>query len=208
MDKFYEFCLDDYAAPSCTSGYKYYYGTKEHFRKLLEKITAKGRTIKEAEIFQEFCNGNNQVMNVAGFTNVRFAKTVNILAEKRIDTHKKETYRYINPYGFPYDLRMEYVENHVLLLKSGKRYVIAYYSFMKNPQYENELAKNGWTNIDMLMGFPAMIRIRQKLGNYYCSNRLYVVERVFDKKAEAQEYFNSMQKVDYKSFFEDVFGDG
>ena len=208
MDKFYEFCLDDYAAPSCTSGYKYYYGTKEHFQKLLNSFSKNSRKLKEEEVFKQFCDGKTRVTNIVGFAKRQFAKKVKVLAEKEIDTNNQETYRYKNPYGFYYDLRMEYVENHVLLLKSGKRYVIAYYSFMKNPQYENELAKNGWTNIDMLMGFPAMIRIRQKLGNYYCSNRLYVVERVFDKKAEAQEYFNSMQKVDYKSFFEDVFGDG
>ncbi|MBO5068591.1 MAG: hypothetical protein J6C62_09395 [Clostridia bacterium] len=208
MDKFYEFCLDDYAAPSCTSGYKYYYGTKEHFRKLLEKITAKGRTIKEAEIFQEFCNGNNQVMNVAGFTNVRFAKPVSILAEKKIDTHKKETYRYVNPYGFPYDLRIDCTDNHILIIKSGKKYVVAYSSIMRNPQYEDRFAESGWAEIDMLMGFPAMINIEGKSGDRVLSNNLYVVDKVFDSQLEAETYFNTMENVDYKLFFEDIFGDG
>lgn len=208
MDKFYEFCLDDYAAPSCTSGYKYYYGTKEHFGKLLEKISAKGKKIKEADVFQEFCNGNTQVMNIAGFTNVRFAKPVSILAEKKIDTHKKEAYRYVNPYGFPYDLRIDCTDNHILLIKSGKKYVVAYSSTMRNPQYEDRFAESGWVEIDMLMGFPAMINIEGESGERVLSNNLYVVDKAFDSQLEAETYFNTMENVDYKLFFEDIFGDG
>ena len=205
---YYEFCLDDYSAPSCTSGYKYYYGTKDDFAKLLETISQKGRTIKEADVFKDFCNGNTKVMNVAGFTNVRFAKRVQVLAEKKIEIEQNEEYRYMNPYGFPYDLRIETTNTHVILVKSGKKYVVAYRSTMRNPQYEDRFSENGWAEIDMLMGFPAMINIVGESGNRQLSNNLYVVEKVLDERLEAEDYFKSLRKVDYKMFFEDVFGDG
>ena len=40
------------------------------------------------------------------------------------------------------------------------------------------------------------------------SNNLYVVDKVFDSQLEAETYFNTMENVDYKLFFEDIFGDG
>ena len=85
MEKYYEFCLDDYSAPSCTSGRKYYYGTKVDFLKMLDNLE-KDKSIPEREVFKEFCNGNTKVENVAGFTKVRFAKRVTVLNAKKIDT--------------------------------------------------------------------------------------------------------------------------
>ena len=164
--------------------------------------------IKEAEIFKEFCNGNTKVMSVAGFTNVRFAKRVQVLSERKIKIEQKEEYRYINAYGFPYDLRIETSNIHVILVKSGKKYVVVYRSTMRNPQYEDSFSENGWAEIDMLMGFPAMINIVGKSGERELSNNLYVVDKVFDKTEEAEVYFNNLERIDYKMFFEDVFGDG
>lgn len=105
------------------------------------KNTLKRFYKKGKKVFKQFCNGKTRVTNIVGFAKRQFAKKVRVLAEKEIDTNNQETYRYKNPYGFYYDLRMEYVENHVLLLKSGKRYVIAYYSFMKNRNMKMNLRR-------------------------------------------------------------------
>lgn len=207
MATYYEFCLDDYAAPSCTSGNKFYYGTKEMFQKLLDNLDD-GISIAEAEVFREFCNGNTKVENVAGFCKVRFAKRIKVLKEKKIDTYEKETYRYENPYGFYYDIRMDFTVNLVYLIKSGNKYVIAHYSLLKNPQFKNEFSDSGWSNIDMLMGFPAMIRIGGEKDDYYLENNLLMVEKVFDNQSDAEQYFDVMEKIDYKRFLQDVFGDG
>lgn len=207
MDTYYEFCLDDYSAPSCTSGRKYYYGTKKDFRQLLDNLE-KGTTIPEAEIFDEFCNGNTKVENVAGFMKVRFAKPITILNMKKIDNNKKETYTYTNPYGFDYVLSMDLTMSYVLLLKSGKKYVVAYQTLMKNPRYKDRFAKGGWSKIIMFIGFPGMIGYTKDKCNYLLYNTLYMTEKTFDNKEEAEQYFKKLKNVDYKRFFEDVFGDG
>lgn len=207
MEKYYEFCLDDYSAPSCTSGRKYYYGTKIDFQKMLDNLE-QGKTIPEKEIFNEFCNGNTKVENVAGFTKVRFAKSVTILNMKKIDTDKKETYTYTNPYGFDYFLSVDLTISYVLLLKSGKKYVVSYQTLMKNPKYKDRFAKNGLSEINMFLGFPGMIGYKKDKNNYLLYNTLYMPEKTFNNKEEAEQYFKELKRVDYKRFFEDIFGDG
>lgn len=207
MTPYYEFCLDDYSAPTCTSGYKYYYGTKENIQKLLDNVE-KERAIPEQEVFREFCNGNTKVMNIAGFTKVRFAKRVKLISEKKIDLDERETYTYTNPYGFKYIISMRFTVNRVLLLKSGDKYVIAYYALIRDPKYKSELLQDDWSTIDMFWGFPAMIKSTGEKDDYFLENMLYMPEKVFDNITDAEQYFMDMQKVDYQMFFEDVFGDG
>lgn len=207
MERYYEFCLDDYSAPSCTSGRKCYYGTKTDFQKLLNNLE-KGKTIPEAEVFDEFCNGNTKVENVAGFTKVRFAKRVTLLNVKKIENEGKDNYTYINPYGFEYMLSMDLTINYVLLLKSGKKFVVAYQSLLKNPKYKDNLAKDGLSTINMFLGFPGMIGYGGEKGNYFLYSMLYMPEKTFSKQEDAEQYFKELKKVDYKRFFEDVFGDG
>ena len=207
MERYYEFCLDDYSAPSCSSGRKYYYGTKTDFQKLLNNLE-KGKTISEAEVFDEFCNGNKKVENVAGFTKVRFAKLVTLLNAKKIDNEEKENYTYINPYGFEYVLSIDLTINYVLLLKSGKKFVIAYQSLLKNPKYKDNFTKDGWSTINMFLGFPWMIGYGNEKGTYFLYSMLYMPEKTFAKQEDAEQYFKELKKVDYKRFFEDVFGDG
>lgn len=206
MSLFYEFCLDDYAAPSCTSGYKYYYGTKENFKDLIDNLE-KGKCNYLKEVYEEFSKGNNKVENVAGFTKVRFAKRITVLASKKIDT-SMINYEYINPYQWDYQLKIDKTENEVLLIKNGKKYSIVHRTVMTNPKYQDRFAKSGWATIDMLCGFPEMIKYQGEKGSYTLENRLYIPEKVFDKKEEAEVYFNDLEKIDYKLFFEDVFGDG
>ena len=207
MERYYEFCLDDYSAPSCTSGRKCYYGTKTDFQKLLNNLE-KGKKIPEAEVFDEFCNGNTKVENVAGFTKVRFAKRVTLLNVKKIENEGKDNYTYINPYGFEYMLSMDLTINYVLLLKSGKKFVVAYQSLLKNPKYKDNLAKDGLSTINMFLGFPGMIGYGGEKGNYFLYSMLYMPEKTFSKQEDAEQYFKELKKVDYKRFFEDVFGDG
>lgn len=202
----YEFCLDDYSAPSCTSGYKYYYGSEEDLMGILNNIE-EGKHIKEEDVFKDFCNGNKDVENAAGFCMVRFAKPVCVLKERKIN--KGETqYDYENPYECHYLLRMDSVTSKRILLKCEDRYVIAHKSIMINPKYKDDLFPNGWATLGMLWGFPGMIKVSGDDDYYTAENMLYVVERTFDNETEATAYFDSESDIDFQMFFEDVFGDG
>ena len=202
----YEFCLDDYSAPSCTSGYKYYYGSEEDLIGILNNIE-EGKHIKEEDVFKDFCNGNKNVENVAGFCMVRFAKPIFVLKERTIN--KGETrYDYENPYECHYLLRMDSVKCKRLLLKSEERFVVAYKAVMENPKYKDDLFPNGWATLGMLWGFPGMIKVSGDIDYYTAENMLYVVERTFNNEAEATAYFDNESGIDFQMFFEDVFGDG
>ncbi|MGN0509533.1 MAG: hypothetical protein ACI4GX_09860 [Ruminococcus sp.] len=207
MTTYYEFCLEDYSAPSCTSGSKKYYGTKDDVKKLMDNIQEEAN-VREYKVFKEFCDGNSQVMNIAGFNEVRFAKRVKLISEKKIDLDERETYTYTNPYGFKYIISMRFTVNRVLLLKSGDKYVIAYYALIRDPKYKSKSPKDDWSTIDMFWGFPSMIKSTGHKDDYYLENMLYMPEKVFDNITDAEQYFMGMQKVDYQMFFEDVFGDG
>lgn len=206
MKTYYEFCLDDYAAPSCTSGYKLYYGTKDDLTLLLNNLE-KVRQISEIDVFKEFLNGNDNVENIAGFSKVRFANSVSVLAEKEISA-KETFYDYTNPYDCHYLLRFDEMRCQRILIKSEKGYAVAHKTILTNPKYKDDLYPDGWATIGMLWGFPAMIKMEGDVNHYTAENLLYIMERTFKNEKEAREYFDSTKEIDFQMFFEDVFGDG
>ena len=206
MKVYYEFCLEDYAAPSCTSGYKFYYGTKDDLKVLLNNLK-KEKQISEIDVFKEFLNGNDNVENVAGFCKVRFAKIVNVLLEKEI-TAKETFYDYINPYDCHYYLRFDEMKSKRILIKSEEGYAVAHKTILTNPKYQGVWEPTGWVAIDMLWGFPEMINIKGDVNCYTAENLLFIMERTFKSEKEAREYFDNTTEIDFQMFFEDVFGDG
>ena len=212
--EFYEFCLDNAAAPSCTSGCKFYYGTKENFQLVLDNIEnvlcngAEKHMQYLRDVFDEFCRGNKEVENIAGFTKVRFAKSVTVLESKKFVTGPID-FTYINPYQWDYHIRANKTESHVLLIKKGIKYCIVHRTIMSNLEYEVYFGDNsGWATPIMCLGFPGMMLVKGTRENNTRETPLYLPEKEFNSKDEAEEYFLTLKSLDYTLFLQEIFADG
>lgn len=183
-----------------------YYGTKDDLKSLLNNLK-KTRQISEIDVFEEFLSGNDNVENVAGFCKERFAKDVKVLEEKEFNA-KETLYDYTNPYEFHYFLRFDEMKGRRILLKSEKGYAVAHKTVLTNPKYKDRFCPDGWATIDMLWGFPAMIKIKGTANHYTAENLLFTLEQTFNSAKEARDYFEHTEEIDFQMFFEDVFGDG
>lgn len=121
----YAFELDDYAAPSCTSFTKTYFGTIDDFKAVLDVIGDKPSKEELHNTFERFVAGERKIIYHAGQCVTRFAKPAKVIKEQNI-CFERINYTYENSYGFYYYLRMSKAEGKVTLVKFGKKYLIIY----------------------------------------------------------------------------------
>lgn len=95
------------------------------------------------------------------------------------------------------------------MIKQGRLYYVAYRLQLENLTYEDEFRKSGFAEIDRFWGFPCMIQ------NISKDNKKTIYENVLSEclgeyktREEAEKVFLSKEPLDYKEFFNDVFGDG
>ena len=201
-NQLYAFELDDYAAPSCTSFTKLYFGTTADFRAVVESISEE----KNEELhntFERFVAGERKIIYHAGQCVTRFARPATLIEEKPISL-EGVSYQYENSYGFYYQVEMSKAEGRVAVAKLGKQFYIVYWITATNPRYMGDIVKKWDTLGDWIWGFPGIIEVK---GNTM-RNRLGVIESSFKTEQEAMARFESLTDFDFNRFFEDVFGDG
>lgn len=201
----YAFELDDYAAPTCTSFTKRYFGTIDDFKAVLDGIDEKRKVDELRETFERFVAGERKIIYHAGQSIARFATPAEIIKEKEISLGCIN-YKYENSYGFYYFLRITKAEGKVALVKLGKKFYIVYWMTVTNPRYHDEVIdKRKWYPLgDTIWGFPGMMKIKGKT----MTNLLGMIDSAFNTEKEAMEHYDGLQVLDWNRFFEDVFGDG
>lgn len=205
--QFYAFVLDDYAAPSCTSFTKQYFGTIADFRAVLENMGKENEERMEDlfNTFELFVAGERKIIYHAGQSIARFATPAKMIKEKDISLGRIN-YKYENSYGFYYFLRITKAEGKVALVKFSKKFYIVYWMTVTNPRYHDEIIdKRKWYPLgDTTWGFPGMLKIKGKT----MMNLLGMIDSAYDTEKEAMEHFDRLKFLDWNRFFEDVFGDG
>lgn len=200
----YAFELDDYAAPSCTSFTKLYFGTVDDFQIVLDNI-GEERMEDLRYTFEHFVAGERKIIYHAGQCVTRFARPTKVIKEKEMSL-ERISYEYENSYGFPYLIRITKAEGKVALVKLGKEFYIVYWVTATNPRYKDKLFKRSkWVALgDMIWGFPGILKIKGKT----IQNLLGVVDSRIECEAEARAKFEALQSLDWHRFCEDIFGDG
>ena len=200
----YAFELDDYAAPSCTSFTKLYFGTVDDFRAVLDNA-AEEQLEEERNTFEHFVAGERKVIYHAGQCVTRFARPTKLIKEKPLE-FERISYTYENSYGFYYKCRISKAVGRVALAKLGKQFYIVYWVTATNPRYKDELIphKTSVALGDMIWGFPGVLKIKGKT----IQNLLGVIDSIYKTEQEAKARYNNLSALDLNRFFEDVFGDG
>lgn len=200
----YAFELDDYAAPSCTSFTKMYFGTIADFRAVIGNIGEE--EMEELQnAFEHFAAGERKIMYYAGQARVQFARPVKLIKEKEF-AFERVKYEYENSYGFTYHVHMTRAEGKVALVKLGKEYFVVYRMTATNPRYKADIPKDSKSIPlgDTIWGHPGILKVKGKT----IENLLAMVESKCEDEQSALARFNDLSNFNFNYFFEDIFGDG
>lgn len=203
-DKYYAFTLDDYATVSFVSASKVYFGTLDDFARLF--VGDKNKRLKAP--FEAFKSGEKNVLCDVAYNKAKFATPIKVLDVKERETGKGK-YDHDNIYGFPYNMHFSKSVETRYLIKYGKLFYVAYRLRVENLTYEDEFKKSGLSPIDRFWGFPCLIqKISGRGKKTIYENVLLEYTGEYKTKNKAEEVFYSDEPLDYKEFFNDVFGDG
>lgn len=208
-EHYYQFNLDDYSAPSCTSGIKHYYGTVNNCKDFLNVIKDDKNCDAIKQAFTTFLSGDKDCKHFAGFVEMQLAKLGKIIKERDFAADNIE-FRYENSYGFYYDIKADKARFSVKVFKAiDGKFAIIYYATITDAKLKSTELKDKWSPLgNMIWGHPGIIKVNKQNGICELSNTLAILDSIYDTQEEAGKYLSEMKQLDLQSFFEDVFGDG
>lgn len=208
-EKYYQFNLDDYSAPSCISGIKHYYGTVDDCRDLLNEIKDDKNCETIEQAFSKFLSGDKECTHYACYNEVQLAKPGKIIKEREFTADNIE-FRYENSYGFYYDIKADKARFSVKVFKNiDGKFAVIYYATITDANLKSTVFKDKWSPLgNMILGHPGIIKVNKQNGICELINTLAVLDTTYDAQEEAEKYLSEIKRPDLQSFFEDVFGDG
>ena len=208
-EKYYQFNLDDYSAPSCTSGIKHYYGTVNNCKDLLNVIKDDKNCDAIKQALTIFLLGDKDCKHYAGFVETQLAIPGKIIKEQDFTADYIE-FRYKNSYGFYYDIKASKARFSVKVFKNiDEKFAVIYYATITDAKSESTEFKDKWSSLgNMIWGHPGIIKVNKQNEILELSNTLAVLDSIYDTQEEVEKYLSEIEQPDLQSFFEDVFGDG
>lgn len=210
MEKnYYQFNLDDYSAPSCTSGIKHYYGTVDNCKDLLDVIKDDKNCDAIKQAFTKFLSGDKDCKHYAGFVETQLAKSGRIIKDREFTVDNIE-FRYENSYGFYYDIKADKARFSVKVFKNiDVKFTVIYYATITDAKLKSTEFEGKWSPLgNMIWGHLGIIKVNKQNGICELSNTLAVLDTTYDTQEEAEKYLSEIKQPDLQSFFEDAFGVG
>jgi len=211
MDKAQYFRLesDDYALPGFVSFGKYYFGTMEDIRELINALNSDPETKEHyqylIDAFVLFEKGHTDKTHRVAHREVPLLLPASVLfrAETSLVDYEWE---HLNIWGWPYNMRCDKVDTEHLWLCCENEFSRCIKARFQNLQYM--LIDDKWKPIgDMLWGFPHMLKVNRP----QIRNRLAIQERNFVSMEESIKDWSAFQNFPQPNFTgicNEIFGDG
>lgn len=182
-ENYYQFNLDDYSAPSCTSGIKHYYETVNNCKDLLNVIKGDKNCDAIKQAFTKFLSGDKDCKHYAGFVEMKPARPGKIINERDFTADNIE-FRYENSYGFYYEIKADKAEFSVKVFKSiDGKFAVIYYATITDAKLKSTEIKDRWSLLgNMIWGHPGIIKINNQNGICELSNTLAVLDSTYDSR--------------------------
>ena len=208
--QFYKITLTDCAIPSFCSGGKDYYGTIEEVEDLITAI--KNNNSIESDIdglqaaFTEYKSGNIECEHTVAYSKAKFLTSVRLIAENEM-TVDKYKWKHINIWHCPCYMHAGISHFKQVVLQDGGNYIRAI-----KPQFcelrcaiEEQSESQDKIGV-MFWGVPEMIKYDSRTKKTL--SRLYLYEERYSDKATACRDLDNAEKINLRSFCDDIFGDG
>jgi len=209
MSNYYQLLLDDYAAPSCTSFNKDYYGTLQELYGFFKAMKEDEKTAEQQEyilsVYDKYLAGNKTINHNVAYQEVPFLIPAKVLGtEKSVFTDY--SWDHFNTWNCLYRMKCEKAESTHIWVSCNGKYARCIQTKFTNLLYESPTGR--WVSHDgWMLGFPHQLEYDPP----YTFSRLFVVEKVFKKEEEAMnDIKNFIHNPDpvFKKVLDDLFGNG
>lgn len=206
--EFYKITLTDCAIPSFCSGGKDYYGTIEEVEDLITAIKNNNSIESDIDGLQaaEYKSGNIECEHAVAYSKAKFLTPVKLIAENEliVDKHK---WKHINIWHCPYYMNAGISHFKQVVLQDDENYIRVIKPEFDELRYAIEEQSESQDKIGgMFWGFPEMIKYDSRTKKTL--SRLYLYEERYSDKATACRDLDNTEKIDLRSFCDDIFGDG
>ena len=156
--------------------------------------------------FTEYKSGNIECEHTVAYSKAKFLKPVKLIAENELIVDKYK-WKHINIWHCPYYMHAGISHFKQVVLQDGGNYIRAIKPQFCELRYAIEEQVESWDKIGgMLWGFPEMIKYDST--NKKTWSRLYLYEERYSDKAVACRDLDNTEKINLRSFCDDIFGDG
>ena len=201
--------LDDYATPSFCTFSKSYFGTLEQIASLINKLDNEHYRENHSGLinaFKEYLAGNTAVTHNVAYSDVPLLTPVSVYDEISIELKANDKYEHLNIWDWSSLFRWKGGKSqHIWLKNNGSFFRCAWFEFTK---LELMNLEGVFKPLEYTYGgFPEIIEIKE----HAVSNRLAVMEKIFETEAELLEDIENFKEnpdFNFKEFFNDIFGDG
>lgn len=205
-EPYYKITLEEYASASFCSFTKEYLGTSQMFSSFAAALRQdrknSERLVGLADRILESCQPDGT------FTGSACEEQPSLVPVEVVHSdaweEKSFYFKHINVWGCSYEMRAEKVVVNRIYYRSGDTYGRAIGASLYRPTYSAEPLVSNEKVDGNFWGHPGILY----LENDWLSYRLMYEERVFDDESQLMADIAAPAEVDYRGFFNDVFGDG
>jgi len=206
-DNYYILRLWDHATPSFVSADKMYIGTESEIRTAIAAMKKADKNNKAVEAVEKYLAGDKTATHNIAYNDVPALERCTLVCSSTLSLGKGQ-WEQINVWGFPYITRWDSAEVKQIIVKYKRKYYRCERTWFRNLRYESVMGR--WEPLgDFYLGPGELFDVYRKKGEpRVVNNLLYVVEEIFDNLDDADNKILSEEHLDFKTFFDDIFGDG
>ena len=206
-DKYYILRLWDHAMPGFVSFDKIYVGTEEEIRTAIASMKKSEKGNETVAAVEHYLAGDKTATHNIAYRDIPALEPSTFVCSSKLTLGKKE-WEHINTWGFPYVMRCDSAEIKQIIVKYKRKYYRCHRTTFQNLRYESIMGR--WSLMgDFYLGPSYLFDVVDEKGKpRKMTNLLYVVEEVYNTLEEADDKILSEEHLNFKTFLDDIFGDG
>lgn len=154
----------------------------------------------------EYKSGNIECEHTVAYSKAKFLKPVKLIAENELIVDKYK-WKHINIWHCPYYMHAGISHFKQVVLQDDGNYIRAIKPQFCELRYAIEEQSESQDKFEgMFWGFPEMIKYDSTSEKTW--DRLYLYEERYSDKAAACGDLDNTEKINLRSFCDDIFGDG
>jgi len=207
-EKYYILRLWDYATPSFVSFDKVYVGTENEIRAAIASMKEYEETPSATvEAVEKYLSGDKTATHNIAYQEIPALEPCKFICSSVLTIGKKQ-WEHTNTWGCPYIMRCDSAEVKQIIVKYQRKYYRCHRTTFHNLRYESVMGR--WSLMgDFYLGPCYLFDVSRRKGKpRTMNNLLYVVEEIYDTLEEAEDKILSEEHLDFKTFLDDIFGDG
>lgn len=156
--------------------------------------------------FTEYKSWNIECEHTVAYSKAKFLKPVKLIAENELIVDKYK-WKHINIWHCPYYMHAGISHFKQVVLQDDGNYIRAIKPQFCELRYAIEEQSESQDKFEgMFWGFPEMIKYDSTSTKTW--GRLYLYEERYSDKAAACRDLDNTEKINLRSFCDDIFGDG